>query len=97
MCARKDGAAKRLPLVRRAESLQKAADARVPKVWLSAADAQTAGVAAGQRVKVRQSGEVELEVAIDAKLPAGCARVAAGHASTAALGAMSGVLSVVKA
>ena len=85
------------PLVRRAESLQKAADAKAPKLWLSAGDAQKAGVAAGQRVKVRQSGEAELEVAIDAKLPAGCARVAAGHSSTASLGAMSGELSVVKA
>ena len=84
------------PLVRRAESLQKAADAKAPKLWLSAGDAQKAGVAAGQRVKVRQSGEAELEVAIDAKLPAGCARVAAGHSSTASLGAMSGELSLVK-
>ena len=84
-------------LVRRAESLQKTVDAKAPKVWLSTDAAQKAGVAAGQRVKVRQSGEVELEVAIDTKLPAGCARIAAGHSSTAALGAMSGELSVVKA
>jgi NADH-quinone oxidoreductase subunit G len=84
-------------LVRRAESLQKAADAKAPKVWLSSDSAQKAGVEAGQRVRIRQAGEIELEVAIDTKLPAGCARIAAGHVSTAALGAMSGELSVVKA
>ena len=84
-------------LVRRAEALQKAADAKAPKVWLGAADAKKIGVEAGQRVRVRQSGEVELEVALDDKLPAGCARIAAAHASTAALGAMSGEISVVKA
>ena len=83
--------------MRRAEALQKAADAKAPKVWLGAADAKKIGVEAGQRVRVRQAGEVELEVALDDKLPAGCARIAAAHASTAALGAMSGEISVVKA
>jgi len=86
-------------LVRRAESLQHTADARAPRLWLSRAEADRLGAAAGQKVRARgeSGGEVELELALDDRLPAGCARVAAGHASTSALGSMSGALSVVKA
>jgi NADH-quinone oxidoreductase subunit G len=40
---------------------------------------------------------VALVAKLDAGVPAGCVRVAAAHASTAALGAMFGELSVVKA
>jgi NADH-quinone oxidoreductase subunit G len=86
------------PLVRRAESLQRTADARAPKVWLASAEAGKLGVGAGQKLRVRgPAGEVELELALDDKLPAGCARVAAGHPSTSPLGSVGGTISVVKA
>ncbi len=85
-------------VVRRAESLQKMADAAAPKAHLSTALAQQLGVAAGDTVKVTQgSGSAILVAAVDAKLPANAVRVAAAHASTAALGGMFGSITVVKA
>jgi NADH-quinone oxidoreductase subunit G len=85
-------------VVRRAESLQKMADAAAPQAHLSAALAQQLGVAAGDKVKVTQgSGSAILVAAVDAKLPANAVRVAAAHASTAALGGMFGSITVEKA
>jgi NADH-quinone oxidoreductase subunit G len=85
-------------VVRRAESLQKMADAAVPKAHLPAALAQQLGVAAGDKVKVTQgSGSAILVAAVDAKLPANTVRVAAAHAATAALGSMFGSITVEKA
>jgi NADH-quinone oxidoreductase subunit G len=85
-------------VVRRAESLQKMADAAAPKAHLSTALAQQLGVAAGDTVKVSQgSGSAILVAAVDAKLPANAVRVAAAHASTAALGGMFGSITVEKA
>ena len=85
-------------LVRRAESLQKTADAAAPQAHLSSQLAQQLGVVAGDKVKVSQgSGSAVLVAAIDAKLPANAVRVAAAHASTAALGAMFGSINVEKA
>ncbi|NVM74736.1 NADH-quinone oxidoreductase subunit G [Duganella sp. SG902] len=85
-------------IVRRAESLQKMADAAAPKAHLSSALAQQLGVAAGDKVKVTQgSGSAILVAAVDAKLPANAVRVAAAHASTAALGGMFGSITVEKA
>ena len=85
-------------VVRRAESLQKMADAAAPKAHLSTALAQQLGVAAGDKVKVTQgSGSAILVAAVDAKLPANAVRVAAAHASTAALGGMFGSITVEKA
>jgi NADH-quinone oxidoreductase subunit G len=85
-------------VVRRAESLQKMADAAAPKAHLSSALAQQLGVAAGDTVKVTQgSGSAILVAAVDAKLPANAVRVAAAHASTAALGGMFGSITVEKA
>ena len=53
------------------------------------------GVAAGDRVRVVQgSGCAELVAQVDEGLADGCVRVAAAHPTTAALGAMSGDLSV---
>ena len=55
-------------------------------------------LAAGDRVRVVQGGaSVELVAQADEGLAAGCVRVAAAHPSTAALGAMSGDLSVERA
>jgi NADH-quinone oxidoreductase subunit G len=56
------------------------------------------GLVAGDRVRVARSGAtVELVAQADDRLAAGCVRVAAAHPSTAALGAMSGELSVERA
>jgi NADH-quinone oxidoreductase subunit G len=85
-------------VVRRAESLQKMADSAAPQAHLSSALAQQLGVAAGDKVKVTQgSGSAILVAAVDAKLPANAVRVAAAHASTAALGSMFGSITVEKA
>ncbi|MGE5130492.1 MAG: NADH-quinone oxidoreductase subunit NuoG [Sphingomonadaceae bacterium] len=85
------------PLVRRAQALQRTRDAQPPKAWMNAALMQRLGIAAGQPVLVRQgAGEARLVAALDERLPEGCVRVAAAHASTASLGAMFGELSLEK-
>jgi NADH-quinone oxidoreductase subunit G len=83
------------PIVRRAASLQRTRDALPPRAWVGPALAQTLGVKAGERVRVRQGdGEAIVEVGIDERLPAGCVRLAAGHRHTANLGPMFGPVSV---
>jgi NADH-quinone oxidoreductase subunit G len=78
-------------LVRRAASLQKTSDARVPKAAASAATLKRFGLAAGARARVRQAeASALLECEVDDRLPDGVVRIAAGHASTATLGAMFG-------
>jgi len=85
-------------VVRRAESLQLTTDAQAPKAHLSTALAQKLGIAEGSQVRVKQgSGSAVLTAAIDKKLPDNVVRVAAGHASTAALGAMFGAITVERA
>jgi NADH-quinone oxidoreductase subunit G len=82
-------------LVRRAESLQRTVDGQAPKARMAAATAQQIGVVAGASIKVKQgSGEAVLPVEISDCVPAGCVRVAAAHASTAALGDLFGTISV---
>ncbi len=85
------------PIVRRAESLQMTRDARPPQARMRASVAQKLGVSAGDRVRVKQAGEVALDVIIDDRLPEGVVRIAAAHPTTAALGAMFGELSVERA
>ncbi len=85
-------------LVRRAPSLQKTRDAAAPVARIAPATLAALGLAAGQKIRVVQGGgRAELTVQSDAGLAAGCVRVAAAHPSTAALGAMSGELSVERA
>ncbi|MFZ5462430.1 MAG: NADH-quinone oxidoreductase subunit NuoG, partial [Pseudomonadota bacterium] len=85
-------------LVRRASSLQQTADAQPPRARMSAATLAQCGVAAGDRVRVRQgAGEALLEAVLDKTVPDGCVRVAAAHALTAALGDMVGELSLERA
>jgi NADH-quinone oxidoreductase subunit G len=85
------------PLVRRAPSLQKTRDAQPPKAWMNAQLMQRLGIAAGQPVRVTQGeGEARLVAALDERLPDDCVRVAAGHPSTAGLGAMGGALRIEK-
>ncbi len=85
-------------LVRRAESLQRTADAVLPSAHISSATAQALGVVEGGKVKVSQgSGSAILAAVIDSRLPANVVRVAAAHPSTATLGAMFGAITVEKA
>jgi NADH-quinone oxidoreductase subunit G len=86
------------PLVRRAAPLQKTRDARPPKAWMNAKLAARLGVTARDEVLVKQSaGQARLGVGVDDKLPDDCVRVAAAHASTAALGPMFGTVTVERA
>jgi NADH-quinone oxidoreductase subunit G len=85
-------------IVRRSQPLQQTKDGAEPKARLSRELAQKLGVAAGDAVKVSQGeGSAVLVAAIDDTLPANVVRVAAGHQSTSALGAMFGSISVEKA
>mgnify|MGYP001344368768 CR=1 FL=1 len=86
------------PLVRRAESLQLTADARPPKLSANSRVLAQAGLAPGDKARVRQ-GEATalLEVARDDRLPDGVLRVPAGHAATSTLGAMFGAITVERA
>ncbi|HEX8988612.1 MAG TPA: NADH-quinone oxidoreductase subunit NuoG [Rhodocyclaceae bacterium] len=86
------------PLVRRAPSLQKTKDAAMPAARMNKAMLGKLGLAAGDRVRVTDGGvEVVLAAELDAHLPDGCVRVAAGHAATALIGPMFGNLNVEKA
>ena len=85
-------------IVRRAPSLQLTADARPPLAHLSRDLWQRLGLAPGDSVRVTQgSAEAVLPAAIDATLAATAVRVAAGHRTTAGLGAMFGPVAVEKA
>ena len=87
------------PLVRRAPALQRARDSAAPAARMNAALLAKLGVAPGELVRVGAGGAATATLAaqLDAGLPDGVVRVAAAHAETIALGAMSGVLSVEKA
>ncbi len=85
-------------VVRRSVPLQATADAAAPQAWLHSEELKKLGVQAGATVKVSQGqGSVNLAAAVDDKLPRGVVRVAAGHAATAALGAMFGTITVERA
>ncbi len=82
-------------LVRRAASLQKTHDAATPCVRMRGSELQKLGVQPGDTVKVTQGkAAVCLVAQADDTLPAGVARVAAGHPATAELGAMFGTITV---
>ncbi len=85
-------------IVRRAVALQKTSDAATPCVMMHSDELAKLGVQSGDQVKVSQGqGSVNLGVTADDKLPRGTARVAAGHAVTATLGAMFGTITVERA
>jgi NADH-quinone oxidoreductase subunit G len=78
-------------LVRRAESLQRTADAAAPVATMSHALLSHLGLRERERVRITQGGgEAVLEVRRDDRVPANCVRIPAGHPSTAGLGAMFG-------
>lgn len=85
-------------IVRRAPALQATRDAAKPCVTLHSGELQKLGVQSGDTVKVSQ-GEASalLTVMANDGLPAHTARVAAGHAATAQLGAMFGTITVERA
>jgi len=86
------------PLVRRAPPLQKAADAAAPTARMNAATLAKLGLAAGDKVRVRQGeGEALLAAQLDAGLADGSVRIAAAHQTTAGLGALFGQLTVERA
>ena len=85
------------PLVRRSAPLQKTPDARAPRAGMNRRLMEQLGLAPGGKVAVEQGGGTAvLEVALDDRLPDGCVRVAAAHASTAGLGAMFGTVTLTK-
>ncbi len=85
-------------VVRRSAPLQATVDAVAPRAWLHSEELKKLGVQAGDMVLVKQGqGSIQLAAAADDKLPRGVARIAAGHAATAALGAMFGTVSVERA
>jgi NADH-quinone oxidoreductase subunit G len=85
-------------LVRRAESLQRTADARAPVASLPSALFAELGLKAGDAVRVSQGEQVLIIAAAeDPGLAPGVVRVPAGHADTATLGAMFGALGVTRA
>ena len=82
-------------LVRRSTSLQLTRDALAPVVSLPTALWKQLGLSAGAKVRVSQgSASVVLPAREDAALAANVVRVPAGHADTAALGAMFGAIAV---
>lgn len=83
------------PLVRQARSLQRTRDAAAPMVGVNPETLIALGIAAGERVRVKQGeASAELVVCEDPAVAVRCLRVPAGHAATAALGAMSGSISM---
>ena len=83
------------PLVRRSPPLQKTRDARPPRAWMNSRLLAKLGLAAGQPVLV--NGAAKLMAALDDRLPDDCARIAAGHPTTAGVGPMFGSLELARA
>jgi NADH-quinone oxidoreductase subunit G len=85
-------------LVRRAPSLQATADAKAPVVGVPSALWKQLGLQPGDVVRVSQGAHsATLPAREDASLAANAVRIAAGHASTATLGAMFGPIAVERA
>ena len=83
------------PLVRRAAALQTTRDAMAPQARINAATLAKLSLSDGAAVRVRQGeGEALLTAMRDENVPDDCVRVAAAHASTAALGDMFGTINV---
>jgi NADH-quinone oxidoreductase subunit G len=82
------------PLARRAPSLQRTRDAAPPAARMNAATLEKLGLTAGAQVKVSLGGTAILLAQLDAGVPDGCVRVAAGHELTSGLGPMQGEIKV---
>jgi NADH-quinone oxidoreductase subunit G len=78
-------------IVRRSPPLQATTDAKAPRARVNARTAGALSLAGGDKVRVQQGeGSALLELQIDDRLADGVVRIAAAHASTAALGPMFG-------
>jgi NADH-quinone oxidoreductase subunit G len=85
-------------LARRSAVLQTTRDGAAPTARMNAATLAQLGVADGANVRVKQgSGSASLQAKADEGVPSGCVRIAAAHATTAALGDMFGAISVERA
>lgn len=85
-------------ITRRSAPLQATQDAKAPSALMRSDELKKLGVQAGDKVKVKMGqGSAQLLAAVDDRLPAGVVRVAAGHATTAGLGAMFGAITVERA
>jgi len=85
------------PLVRRSLPLQKTPRAQPPVAWVNPALYQRLGLMHGDLLRVTQEGgETVVPVAVDARLPEGCVRLAAARPETAALGPMLGTIAVAR-
>jgi NADH-quinone oxidoreductase subunit G len=83
------------PIVRRAPALQHTADAQAPRAWMHGDTLAALGVCAGDQVRVSMgAAQALLQAGRDDRLPRDGVRVAAGHPSTAGLGALSGPVTV---
>jgi NADH-quinone oxidoreductase subunit G len=85
-------------IVRRAESLQKTADAKASSAYLSTGEFVKLAIKDGDYIKLTQeNGSVILPAMLDANLPENVVRVAAGISATQSLGAMFGSIKVERA
>ncbi len=85
-------------LVRRAPSLQQTRDAKPPQAWINAALMQQLGLEAGATIRLKQgSGEAQVMVACDDRLPNNCVRIAGAHPTTMHLGGLFGAITVERA
>ncbi|MBU3695412.1 NADH-quinone oxidoreductase subunit NuoG [Dechloromonas sp.] len=85
-------------MARRSPALQQTADAVAPTARIHSKTLAELGLACGLQVTVRQgNGAAKLVVKSDDRVPVGCVRVAAAHATTAMLGEMFGQISVERA
>ncbi len=86
------------PLVRRASSLQRTADARAPKARMHRSMFDSLGLTDGGQIRVRQGrGEAMLTAVVDPQVPPGVVRIATSHASTCGLPGLCGPISVERA
>ncbi|MDE2586577.1 MAG: NADH-quinone oxidoreductase subunit G, partial [Betaproteobacteria bacterium] len=86
------------PLARRAPALRLTRDGQAPVARASAATLAQLGLESGIQVRVTQgAGNATLSLVADEGVPAGCVRVAAAHAATAALGEAFGQITVERA
>ncbi|HEY6896631.1 MAG TPA: NADH-quinone oxidoreductase subunit NuoG [Rhodocyclaceae bacterium] len=85
-------------LSRRAPSLQATEDAAAPTARMNGGTLAKLGLADGANILVKAGeGSARLAAALDERVPNGCVRVAAAHASTVDLGGMFAALAVEKA
>jgi NADH-quinone oxidoreductase subunit G len=86
------------PLVRRAGSLQQTKAARPPRARVHRLLLDQLGIAEGAQVRIRQGqGEAVVATVVDPEVPPGVVWLAAAHASTCALEALSGPVTVERA